>query len=95
MHAHKARHPGPTGAVHSQPRRMTAAAAAVTGMRICYVVPGPPQQAAGDRVNLLLDKLYGAGFDCAPIDSDAGRRQDEAVVVSVCRKEQAAGACPT
>ena len=83
-----------TGAVQSNHARMTAAAAAVTGMRCVLVLTAtkPQPEIAG---NLLLDKLYGAEIRLVPsIDPMLAVGQDEAVVAEVVAEERAAGRVP-
>lgn len=83
-----------TGAVQSNHARMTAAAAAVAGMRCVLVLTAttePPAMAG----NLLLDKLYGASIRLVPsIDPMLAVGQDEAVVAEVAAEEKAAGRVP-
>jgi len=83
-----------TGAVQSNHARMTAAAAAVAGMRCVLVLT-----ATSDRPpiagNLLLDTLYGATIRLVPsIDPMLAVGQDEAVVAAVVAEETAAGRTP-
>ena len=83
-----------TGAVQSNHARMTAAAAAVTGMRCVLVLTATTEQPAVAG-NLLLDKLYGAEIRLVPsIDPMLAVGQDEAVVADVVAQEQAAGRVP-
>jgi len=83
-----------TGAVQSNHARMTAAAAAVAGMRCVLVLTAtsePPAMAG----NLLLDTLYGASIRLVPsIDPMLAVGQDEAVVAEVVAEEKAAGRVP-
>ena len=73
---------------------MTAAAAAVTGMRCVLVLTATTEQPA-IAGNLLLDKLYGAEIRLVPsIDPMLAVGQDEAVVAEVVAEEQAAGRVP-
>jgi D-cysteine desulfhydrase family pyridoxal phosphate-dependent enzyme len=83
-----------TGAVQSNHARMTAAAAAVAGMRCVLVLTATSEnpEVAG---NLLLDKLYGASIRLVPsIDPMLAVGQDEAVVAEVVAEEKAAGRVP-
>jgi D-cysteine desulfhydrase family pyridoxal phosphate-dependent enzyme len=83
-----------TGAVQSNHARMTAAAAAKTGMRCVLVLTATTEQPA-IAGNLLLDKLYGAEIRLVPsIDPMLAVGQDEAVVADVVAEEQAAGRVP-
>ena len=83
-----------TGAVQSNHARMTAAAAAVTGMRCVLVLTATTERPA-IAGNLLLDKLYGAEIRLVPsIDPMLAVGQDEAVVAEVVAEEQAAGRVP-
>ena len=80
-----------TGAVQSNHARMTAAAAAVTGLRSVLVLTTttPEPALAG---NLLLDRLYGATVRLVPsIDPMLAVGQDEAVVAEVVAEERAQG----
>ena len=83
-----------TGAVQSNHARMTAAAAAMTGLRSVLVLTtataDPPL--AG---NLLLDRFYGAAVRLVPsIDPMLAVGQDEAVVAEVVAEERAQGRTP-
>jgi D-cysteine desulfhydrase family pyridoxal phosphate-dependent enzyme len=83
-----------TGAVQSNHARMTAAAAAVAGLRCVLVLTAttadPPL--AG---NLLLDTLYGATVRFVPsIDPMLAVGQDEAIVAEVASTEHAQGRHP-
>jgi D-cysteine desulfhydrase family pyridoxal phosphate-dependent enzyme len=83
-----------TGAVQSNHARMTAAAAAMAGMRCVLVLTATSDQPpmAG---NLLLDKLYGAAIRLVPsVDPMLAVGQDEAVVAEVAAEETAAGRVP-
>jgi D-cysteine desulfhydrase family pyridoxal phosphate-dependent enzyme len=83
-----------TGAVQSNHARMTAAAAAVAGLRCVLVLTATNDhpEVAG---NLLLDKLYGASIRLVPsIDPMLAVGQDEAVVADVVAEEKAAGRVP-
>jgi D-cysteine desulfhydrase family pyridoxal phosphate-dependent enzyme len=83
-----------TGAVQSNHARMTAAAAAVAGMRCVLVLTATTEQppVAG---NLLLDKLYGASIRMVPsIDPMLAVGLDDAVVAEVVEDEKAAGRVP-
>ena len=83
-----------TGAVQSNHARMTAAAAAVVGMRCVLVLTATTEQPAAAG-NLLLDKLYGASIRLVPsIDPMLAVGQDEAVVAEVVAGEKAAGRVP-
>ena len=83
-----------TGAVQSNHARMTAAAAAVTGMRCVLVLTATTERPA-IAGNLLLDKLYGAEIRLVPaIDPMLAVGQDEAAVAEVVAEEQAAGRVP-
>ncbi len=83
-----------TGAVQSNHARMTAAAAAVAGMRCVLVLTATTAQPAVAG-NLLLDKLYGASIRLVPsIDPMLAVGQDEAVVAEVVAEEKAAGRVP-
>jgi D-cysteine desulfhydrase family pyridoxal phosphate-dependent enzyme len=80
-----------TGAVQSNHARMTAAAAAVAGMRCVLVLTTTTDQPplAG---NLLLDRLYGAEIRFVPsIDPMLAVGKDEEVVAAVVEEERAAG----
>ncbi len=80
-----------TGAVQSNHARMTAAAAAVTGLRSVLVLTTttPEPALAG---NLLLDRLYGATVRLVPsIDPMLAVGQDDAVVAEVVADERANG----
>jgi D-cysteine desulfhydrase family pyridoxal phosphate-dependent enzyme len=80
-----------TGAVQSNHARMTAAAAAVAGLRSVLVLTTttPHPALAG---NLLLDRLYGAAVRLVPsIDPMLAVGQDEAVVAEVVAEERASG----
>lgn len=80
-----------TGAVQSNHARMTAAAAAVSGLRSVLVLTAttPEPALAG---NLLLDRLYGATVRLVPsIDHMLAVGQDEAVVAEVVAEERAHG----
>jgi D-cysteine desulfhydrase family pyridoxal phosphate-dependent enzyme len=80
-----------TGAVQSNHARMTAAAAAVTGLRSVLVLTTttPEPALAG---NLLLDRLYGSTVKMVPaIDPMLAVGQDEAVVAEVVADERAHG----
>ncbi|MGE0864562.1 MAG: D-cysteine desulfhydrase family protein [Vicinamibacterales bacterium] len=83
-----------TGAVQSNHARMTAAAAAIAGMRCVLVLTAtaaePPLEG-----NLLLDRLYGAAVRLVPsIDPMLAVGQDEAVVAEVAAGERAQGRVP-
>ena len=83
-----------TGAVQSNHARMTAAAAAMAGMRCVLVLTSTVDQppVAG---NLLLDKLYGAEITLVPsVDPMLAVGKDEAVVAEVVEEERAAGRTP-
>lgn len=83
-----------TGAVQSNHARMTAAAAAMAGMRCVLVLTATSDQppVAG---NLLLDKLYGASIRLVPsVDPMLAVGQDEAIVAEVAGEETAAGRVP-
>ncbi len=83
-----------TGAVQSNHARMTAAAAAVAGMRCVLVLTAATDhpELAG---NLLLDRLFGAGVRLVPaIDPMLAVGQDEAIVAAVVAEEEAAGRVP-
>lgn len=83
-----------TGAVQSNHARMTAAAAAVAGMRCVLVLTATTAtpQVAG---NLLLDRLYGAEVRLVPsIDPMLAVGHDEAIVADVVNAERAAGRVP-
>jgi D-cysteine desulfhydrase family pyridoxal phosphate-dependent enzyme len=83
-----------TGAVQSNHARMTAAAAAVAGMR-CVLVLTSTTDAPAVSGNLLLDKLYGAAIRLVPsIDPMLAVGQDEAVVAEVVAEEKAEGRVP-
>ena len=83
-----------TGAVQSNHARMTAAAAAVAGMRCVLVLTATTEQPA-IAGNLLLDKLYGAEIRLVPsIDPMLAVGQDDAVVAEVAAEERAAGRVP-
>jgi D-cysteine desulfhydrase family pyridoxal phosphate-dependent enzyme len=83
-----------TGAVQSNHARMTAAAAAVAGMR-CVLVLTTTTEEPTVAGNLLLDKLYGAAIRLVPsIDPMLAVGQDEAVVAEVVAEEMAAGRVP-
>lgn len=83
-----------TGAVQSNHARMTAAAAAVAGMRCVLVLTATTEQPAVAG-NLLLDKLYGASIRLVPsIDPMLAVGQDEAIVAEVAADEKAAGRVP-
>ncbi len=83
-----------TGAVQSNHARMTAAAAAVAGMR-CVLVLTATSEHPAVAGNLLLDKLYGAAIRLVPsIDPMLAVGQDEAVVAEVVAEEKAAGRVP-
>jgi D-cysteine desulfhydrase family pyridoxal phosphate-dependent enzyme len=83
-----------TGAVQSNHARMTAAAAAVAGMRCTLVLTTTSEQPAMAG-NLLLDKLYGAAIRLVPsIDPMLAVGQDESVVADVVAEEKAAGRVP-
>ena len=93
-HAHGATTLITTGAVQSNHARMTAAAAAVAGMRCVLVLTATTEQPAVAG-NLLLDKLYGAAIRLVPsIDPMLAVGQDEAVVADVVAEEKAAGCVP-
>lgn len=80
-----------TGAVQSNHARMTAAAAAATGLRSVLVLTTttPEPALAG---NLLLDRLYGATVRLVPsIDPMLAVGQDEAVVAEVVAEERSQG----
>lgn len=83
-----------TGAVQSNHARMTAAAAAIAGMRCVLVLTTtatePPLEG-----NLLLDRLYGAAVRLVPsVDPMLAVGQDEAVVAEVAADERAQGRVP-
>lgn len=80
-----------TGAVQSNHARMTAAAAAVSGLRsVLVLTTTTPQPALAG--NLLLDRLYGATVRLVPsIDPMLAVGQDEAVVEEVVAQERASG----
>jgi D-cysteine desulfhydrase family pyridoxal phosphate-dependent enzyme len=83
-----------TGAVQSNHARMTAAAAAVAGLRSVLVLTTtvPDPAVAG---NLLLDRLYGATVRLVPsIDPMLAVGLDEAVVAQVVAEERAQGRTP-
>lgn len=83
-----------TGAAQSNHARMTAAAAAMAGMRCVLVLTATSEQPA-IAGNLLLDKLYGATIRLVPaIDPMLAVGQDEAVVAEVAAEEKAAGRVP-
>jgi D-cysteine desulfhydrase family pyridoxal phosphate-dependent enzyme len=83
-----------TGAVQSNHARMTAAAAAVAGLRCVLVLTTTTEQPA-IAGNLLLDKLYGASIRLVPsIDPMLAVGQDDAIVAEVVAEEQAAGRVP-
>lgn len=83
-----------TGAVQSNHARMTAAAAAVAGMRCVLVLTATSDEPAMAG-NLLLDRLYGASVRLVPsIDPMLAVGQDEAVVAEVAAEEKAAGRVP-
>jgi D-cysteine desulfhydrase family pyridoxal phosphate-dependent enzyme len=83
-----------TGAVQSNHARMTAAAAAIAGMRCVLVLTATTEQPAVAG-NLLLDKLYGAEIRLVPsIDPMLAVGQDEAVVAEVAAEEEAQGRKP-
>jgi len=83
-----------TGAVQSNHARMTAAAAALAGMR-CTLVLGSDVAEPEQQGNLLLDRLLGAEVHLyeAGEDSEAERREDAAVEGAV-GELQAAGERP-
>lgn len=83
-----------TGAVQSNHARMTAAAAAIAGMRCVLVLTSttedPPM--AG---NLLLDRMYGAEIRLVPsVDPMLAVGKDEEVVAQVVAEERAGGRTP-
>ena len=83
-----------TGAVQSNHARMTAAAAAMTGLRCVLVLTTttPEPALAG---NLLLDRLYGASVRLVPaIDPMFAVGQDEQVVAETVATEKNAGRVP-
>ena len=83
-----------TGAVQSNHARMTAAAAAVAGMRCVLVLTTTSEEpiVAG---NLLLDQLYGAAIRLVPsVDPMLAVGKDETVVAEVAADERAAGRVP-
>lgn len=83
-----------TGAVQSNHARMTAAAAAVTGLR-CVLVLTTTSEHPAVAGNLLLDRLYGASIRLVPsIDPMLAVGQDEAIVAEVVAEERAAGRVP-
>jgi D-cysteine desulfhydrase family pyridoxal phosphate-dependent enzyme len=83
-----------TGAVQSNHARMTAAAAAVTGLR-CVLVLTASSADPSISGNLLLDALYGATVRFVPsVDPMLAVGQDEAVVAEVAASEHAAGRHP-
>lgn len=83
-----------TGAVQSNHARMTAAAAAVAGMR-CVLVLTTTTDHPAMAGNLLLDRLYGASIRLVPsIDPMLAVGQDEAVVADVVAEETSAGRVP-
>jgi D-cysteine desulfhydrase family pyridoxal phosphate-dependent enzyme len=83
-----------TGAVQSNHARMTAAAAAVAGMR-CVLVLTATSERPPMAGNLLLDTLYGAEIRLVPsIDPMLAVGQDEAMVAEVATEERAAGRVP-
>lgn len=83
-----------TGAVQSNHARMTAAAAAVAGMRCVLVLTTTTEQPAVGG-NLLLDRLYGATIRLVPsIDPMLAVGQDEAIVAEVVADERRAGRVP-
>jgi D-cysteine desulfhydrase family pyridoxal phosphate-dependent enzyme len=78
-----------TGAVQSNHARMTAAAAAMAGMR-CVLVLTTTVDRPAVAGNLLLDKLYGAEIRLVPsIDPMLAVGKDEAVVADVVEEERA------
>jgi D-cysteine desulfhydrase family pyridoxal phosphate-dependent enzyme len=80
-----------TGAVQSNHARMTAAAAAVTGLRCVLVLTATREQPAVEG-NLLLDRLYGADIRFVPsLDPMFAVGNDEPVVAEVVAEEAAAG----
>jgi D-cysteine desulfhydrase family pyridoxal phosphate-dependent enzyme len=83
-----------TGAVQSNHARMTAAAAAVAGMRCVLVLTSTVDEPALAG-NLLLDTLYGAEMRLVPsIDPMLAVGKDEEVVADVVTEERAAGRVP-
>jgi D-cysteine desulfhydrase/L-cysteate sulfo-lyase len=83
-----------TGAVQSNHARMTAAAAAMTGLRCVLVLTTttPEPALAG---NLLLDRLYGAAVRLVPsIDPMLAVGEDERVVAETVATEKNAGRVP-
>ena len=83
-----------TGAVQSNHARMTAAAAAVAGMR-CVLVLTATSERPPMAGNLLLDRMYGAAIRLVPsIDPMLAVGQDEAIVEEVAAEERAAGRVP-
>lgn len=83
-----------TGAVQSNHARMTAAAAAVAGLRCVLVLTAasPEPTLAG---NLLLDTIYGASVRLVPsVDPMLAVGHDDAVVAEVVAEEAAAGRRP-
>lgn len=80
-----------TGAVQSNHARMTAAAAAVAGLRSVLVLTSTTAEPALAG-NLLLDRLYGATVRLVPsIDPMLAVGQDEAAVAEVVADERANG----
>ncbi len=80
-----------TGAVQSNHARMTAAAAAIAGLR-CVLVLTSRSETPPVEGNLLIDRLFGADVRFVPAEDQmlaVGR--DEAVVADVVREEAAAG----
>ncbi len=83
-----------TGAVQSNHARMTAAAAAIAGMR-CVLVLTTTEDEPEVSGNLLLDRLYGAEIRLVPsIDPMFAVGHDEAVVTQVVEEEKASGRVP-
>lgn len=83
-----------TGAVQSNHARMTAAAAAVAGLR-CVLVLTTTTSEPPIEGNLLLDTLYGAAIRMVPsIDPMLAVGKDEEVVAAVVDEERAAGRVP-
>jgi D-cysteine desulfhydrase family pyridoxal phosphate-dependent enzyme len=83
-----------TGAVQSNHARMTAAAAAMAGMRCVLVLTTTVDRPALEG-NLLLDKLYGAEIRLVPsVDPMLAVGKDEEVVAQVVAEERAAGRTP-
>jgi D-cysteine desulfhydrase family pyridoxal phosphate-dependent enzyme len=83
-----------TGAVQSNHARMTAAAAAIAGLR-CVLVLTSRYDVPAAEGNLLLDQLFGAEVRFVPAeDPMLAVGKDEEVVAEVVREERAAGRVP-